>query len=210
MTATDLKPSARDNRRQAIVQIAREVFMAEGYAAASMSAIAARLGGSKGTLYNYFRSKEDLFTAFIGDECESEAVAAFAIDGDGRDVARTLQSLGLRVTTFLMSDKVVAIHRLVIAEAERFPELGRTLYQVGPKQRVANLALYFETAMAEGRLKRREGSQHAAEQFLALCRAGVRDRRLWNLAADPTPEEIRENVESAVGVFMAAYGPDGR
>ena len=48
---------ARDARRQAILDIARESFVTDGFAATSMSAIAVRLGGSKGTLYNYFRSK---------------------------------------------------------------------------------------------------------------------------------------------------------
>ena len=48
----------RDQRREAILQVAREVFFEYGYSAASMSTIAARLGGSKGTLYNYFKNKE--------------------------------------------------------------------------------------------------------------------------------------------------------
>ena len=48
------RAAARDSRRQAIMDVAREVFMAEGFAEASMSAIAAQVGGSKGTLYNYF------------------------------------------------------------------------------------------------------------------------------------------------------------
>ena len=55
----------RDQRREAILEVAREVFTEEGYAAASMSTIAARLGGSKGTLYNYFKSKEELFGAYV-------------------------------------------------------------------------------------------------------------------------------------------------
>jgi TetR/AcrR family transcriptional repressor of mexJK operon len=54
----------RDKRREAILDVARSVFSEEGYAATSMSSIAARLGGSKGTLYNYFKSKEELFGAY--------------------------------------------------------------------------------------------------------------------------------------------------
>ena len=56
---------ARDQRREAILNVAREVFFEQGYSAASMSTIAARLGGSKGTLYNYFKSKEELFEAQV-------------------------------------------------------------------------------------------------------------------------------------------------
>src|SRR5258708_8438615 len=66
-----------DARREAILDVAQQVFLKEGYAAASMSTIAARLGGSKGTLYNYFRSKEELFEAFIVDSCRVQADAIF-------------------------------------------------------------------------------------------------------------------------------------
>jgi AcrR family transcriptional regulator len=205
MTAPASNP-ARDARRQGILDVAREVFLAEGYAAASMSTIAARVGGSKGTLYNYFRSKEELFEAFIRNECAAEADAAFTIAPEETDVRRALMGLGERVATFLLSDLVVAIHRLVIAEAGRFPELGRALYAAGPKQRVARLGDYLKAQMDAGRLRRAD-HQRAAEQFIALCRAGLHEARLWNLAERPTPEDIRLNVEAAVSTFMAAYGP---
>ena len=52
-------------RRSAIMDCAEDIFLEEGFQAASMSAIAARLGGSKGTLYNYFESKEELYAAVI-------------------------------------------------------------------------------------------------------------------------------------------------
>ena len=203
---TDPAPkSARDTRRQCMLEIAREVFLAEGYAAASMSTIAAKLGGSKGTLYNYFRSKEELFEAFVRYECEAEADAAFALDPEETDVARALNGLGERVVAFVTSDKAVAIHRVVIAEAGRFPELGRAFWEQGPKLRVAKLAAYLQRAMADGRLRDAD-PQRAAEQFLALCRAGLHEQRLWNIHGKPSAEEIRSNVDAAVAGFMAMYG----
>src|SRR5262249_19293571 len=65
--------SRRDRRREAILDVAGVVFSEEGYEAASMSTIAARVGGSKGTLYNYFRSKAELFEAYIEDYCAQHA-----------------------------------------------------------------------------------------------------------------------------------------
>src|SRR5437763_16491787 len=58
-----------DRKRRQILDVAREVFLEEGFAAASMSTIAARLGGSKGTLYNYFKSKDELFAAYVERRC---------------------------------------------------------------------------------------------------------------------------------------------
>src|ERR1700761_2914102 len=84
---------APDDRRKAILAIAREIFLTEGYAAASMSAIAARLGGSKGTLYNYFPSKEGLFAEFMRDQCEAEAAIAHELVENAAGVDAALRSL---------------------------------------------------------------------------------------------------------------------
>jgi AcrR family transcriptional regulator len=83
----------RDARREAILDVAREVFMDEGYAAASMSTIAARLGGSKGTLYNYFKSKDELFTAYVRRHCAWQEDAMFSLLDDGEDHRGALMRL---------------------------------------------------------------------------------------------------------------------
>src|ERR1700746_2932734 len=105
MGVTAYRPS-KDERREAIIEVARQVFFEEGYAAASMSTIAARLGGSKGTLYNYFKSKEELFEAYIRDSCARIGGPVFELPeaGDGADIAeveRTLTELGERFLQFL-------------------------------------------------------------------------------------------------------------
>jgi len=194
---------APDDRRQAIVDIAREVFMTEGYADASMSAIAARVGGSKGTLYNYFPSKEALFVAFMRQECEVEAEIAHALDYPQDDLAKALNHLGCKLVRFVLSDKVLSVHRLVIAESQRFPELGRTFYDEGPRIGLMKLAEVFGRWMDEGRLRRADPF-HAAEQFGELCKAGLHQRRLWNVAV-PTDQAVEANVDRAVEIFLAFY-----
>lgn len=194
---------APDDRRQAILDIAREVFLTEGYADASMSTIAARLGGSKGTLYNYFPSKEALFVAFMRQECELEAEIAHALDHPDDDLGEALNHLGCRMVTFLLSDKLQAVHRLVVAEAQRFPELGRTFYAEGPRRGIMRLAEQFQRWMDAGRMRRADPAQ-AVEQFVDLCKSGVYQRRLWNVAV-PTDDDIAANVARATAVFLAYY-----
>src|SRR6201996_3357841 len=95
--------SRGDAKRRAILDVASEVFLAQGYAATSMSEIAARVGGSKGTLYNYFRSKEELFSAFIADVCQGPVVTYFdplRPIGEGRSVRESLVDLGLSLLEF--------------------------------------------------------------------------------------------------------------
>src|SRR6202790_3714523 len=84
----------RDSRREAILDVAAEVFMEVGYSAASMSIIAARVGGSKGTLYNYFKSKEELFEAYIARHCGWTHETMDALYSKAVDVRMALTELG--------------------------------------------------------------------------------------------------------------------
>ncbi|HUO21648.1 MAG TPA: TetR/AcrR family transcriptional regulator [Caulobacteraceae bacterium] len=196
----------RDERREGIVAIAREVFMEEGYGAASMSAIAARVGGSKGTLYNYFKSKAELFGAVIQDDCATSQAALFDLEAAGGDIEKILHLLGGRVLRLLLSDEVIAVHRIVVAECARFPELSQAHFEAGPRQSKERLRALFVKAMDEGKLRRADPAR-AAEHAIELILAGLYKRRLWNMGPMPTDADIDANVEAGVAVFMAAYGP---
>ena len=203
------KATARDTRRQAILAVAREVFMQDGYAAASMSAIAARAGGSKGTLYNYFPSKEELFCAVIQDECDLKQAALFDdLQGDGEDVAEVLRAVGRRYMSTVLSERTIAFTRAVIAESSRFPELGRVMNEAGPRRGRERLAVYVKQQMDTGRL-RRDDPDLAVEQFCDMCLGRFYRQRLMNVTGPPSEAEIAANVEGAVGVMLAAYGPSG-
>ncbi|MEA3003945.1 MAG: hypothetical protein QOH81_2733 [Sphingomonadales bacterium] len=195
---------ARD-RRSEILDVAAEIFLEQGYAAASMSAIAARLGGSKGTLYNYFTSKEELFRAHVERQCGLSAENIFAGHAGEEDLKALLTDLGTRYLTRLSSDELLRNLRTVIAEAGRNPEIGAIFFEAGPGRGRAKLAAIFERALAEGRLKASD-PRRAADQFLALCQASVYKRRLFNVAPPPTAEEVKDDVEAAVATFMAAFG----
>ena len=193
----------RDLKRDTILSIALEVFIEEGYAAASMSTIAARVGGSKGTLYNYFRSKAELFVAVIQNQCEIHQNQIF--DYADPDIRTFLTELGRRFVRMLLSDEVITLHRIVVAEATRFPEIGEALYEAGPKRGKLRLVAYLKQAMADGRLKPAD-PERAAEQCMEMALGGMYRRRLWNVGPPPTSDEIEAAIASAVDVFMAAYG----
>ncbi len=203
------RPSRGDLRRQAIVEIARDTFLQQGYAAASMSAIGARAGGSKATLYTYFPSKADLFAAVMADVCarnrlELSAEAQAGAEGGAVDVM--LRRVGRRYVRLMLSDELVILHRLVVAEAVRFPELGETLYAVGPRLGKAVLAEALAAQAGLG-LLRMDDPTRAAGQFFDLCLSGLYRRRLWNVAEPITEADMDDNVEAALRVFLAAYGP---
>jgi TetR/AcrR family transcriptional repressor of mexJK operon len=202
--------SRGDARRRAILDVASEVFLAQGYAATSMSEIAARLGGSKGTLYNYFRSKEELFSAFIADTCQRRAEAFFdplPPIGEGRSVRESLIELGLSLMTFLWSEQLVTLHRVIFAEVGRFPEIGRMFYEAGPRRGEIRFTEYFEAAMVAGHVP--VGDPTIAGQRLKdLVLSDVYLRMLWGVLEPLSPAELRAHVARSVDIFLRAFGPD--
>ena len=204
MNPTPLE-SSRNRRREAIVEVAREVFFEEGYAAASMSSIAARLGGSKGTLYNYFRSKEELFEAQVREGCARIADRVFDLKGDDRPIAQVLNELGEHYLEIIYSDWAVQTYRVVIAEAIRSPQLARIFYESGPALGLRRLEAYLEEARARGQVKIDDCNQ-AAGEFLGICRGHQHFVYVLNLEDRPSADQIKVYAQKAVSLFLKAYG----
>lgn len=199
------KDTIKDERRSAIVKIAREAFLADGYEATSMSSIAAQAGGSKATLYNHFASKDELFRAVVQDRCSQVAVLLEKGMQEGHDFRESLILAGSHFVSLILSDEFVATYRMVIAAAEKFPDAGQAFYDAGPRQSMARMALRFERAIADG-LLRPEDPSVLATTFLHLCKVEIHQRRLFNALPPPNREDVEANVKRAVTIFMAAYG----
>jgi len=203
------EPGRGDAKRRAILDVAHDVFLARGYAATSMSEIAAKVGGSKGTLYNYFRSKEELFVALMNDACVAQAAIYFdplPPIGDGKGVRESLIDLGVTLLQFLLNSDIVALHRLVVAEVDRFPELGRLFYETGPKRGEARFTEIFREAMAAGRLPPAD-PRMVGQRLKDLVMSDIYNRRLWGVLEGFGAAALRAHVEESVDVFLMAFGP---
>lgn len=196
----------RDDRRAAILEIARDEFLREGYSGASVSRIAALVGGSKATLYAYFPSKKDLFVASAEAECKRMIDQLFDMElGEG--VEESLAKFCRRFQATLLSDDSIAFYRLMVAEAVRFPELGAVTYDAGVRPGLARLAAYFERAMSDGVLRRAD-PMAAAELLLDLGTGQLHKLKLWNVLPLPPADAIEAAVQSMLAVFFATYGND--
>ena len=201
------RSSARDVRRLGILEVARGVFMEDGFATASMSTIAARVGGSKGTLYNYFPSKHELFAAVIQHECDLKQAAMFdSLEARGEDVEAVLREVGRRYTQLVLGEPSMLLTRMVVAESTRSPELGRVLYEAGPKRARLRMTIYVEDQIAAGRLRAADATR-MVEQYCDMCLAGLYRQRLMNVSGPPSEQTVCDNVEAALTVILTAYGP---
>ena len=195
----------RGDRREHILDVATTIFLSEGYASASMSTIAARLGGSKGTLYNYFKSKEDLFSAYVARNCELHREQVSDLlneEGSARVVLGNFARRYLRVVT---AEKTLQNWRVITAESQKSPEIGRLFYESGPKRGAELLAAYLDKAVARGEL-RIDDTIMAAHQFTSLIHGRILKARLLNYLPVPSDAEIDREVDAAMRVFFAAYG----
>lgn len=192
-------------RRAAILECAEQVFLEEGFQAASMSAIAAKVGGSKGTLYNYFPSKADLFLACVSRHCAGLQQRMSMLSAEGGDVRETLTRMGRHIVEVVSSDDVVRKFRMVVGEAERSPQIARAFYAAGPQAATGILAAYVEKAMQDGVLIQADPLR-TAHLFIGLCHNSLSKARLCNVAPEPDAATIERDVVEAVRVFLAAYG----
>ncbi|MDP4005040.1 TetR/AcrR family transcriptional regulator [Methylobacterium sp. NEAU K] len=194
-----------DKRRQ-ILEGARTVFLSAGFDGASMGEIARAAGVSKGTLYVYFDSKEDLFEALIILEKSGLAEALFALDADDPDVPAVLTRLGASFLAEMCRPEHVSVVRMVIGACEKFPRFGHAFYEAGPACGVGRLSGYLDAQVRAGRLRITD-AELAARHFLHLCQAGQMTRLLFAAGDAPSEADIRYQVDGAVRVFLAGYGP---
>lgn len=198
------KPKTADERRQAFVDAARQAFFSSGYGGTSMSAISAKVGGSKTTLWTYFPSKQELFAAVVDDLVERYGRALeVELDPNG-DVHAELCRFGIALLQTLHSEPIVDMHRLLFAEAGRFPELAAMMYARGPARGKARLQRFFEEAMRRGKLRQGD-SVAASELFPAMLQTGSAQKHLLGLIGRPSDADLAYEAGQAVDTFLRGW-----
>jgi len=191
-------------KREAILEVASQVFQELGYERASMDEIAARVGGSKVTLYGYFASKQQLFLEVARHMGERHLGPAFdeLIPGSD-DPVNVLRRFGEKFLAFICTPEAVGTYRMVLAQPVQ-TGIARGFFELGPKRGQALVAAYLQSEMEAGRLQRGDASV-AAAHLMALIEAEAHQPVLMGAMAPPTRQRIRQMVERAMTVFVAAY-----
>lgn len=189
-----------------VLEGARVVFRAGGYEGASVDAIARAAGVSKATLYSYFPDKRLLFIEVARSECDLQIEEADAVLSDHRGPREVLTVAADRMLAFFLSELGRSIFRMFVAESGRFPELGRALYETGPKRFRDRMVTYLRRAVAEDELAI-DDLELAADQFAELCKASLFHEVMFGVRERVTQAERQRVVEGAVDTFLARYAP---
>lgn len=193
-----------DKKRQAILDVAEELFRTKGFDNTSMAEINARVGGSKSTLYNYFSSKDELFVEchMLADHYLKDVLSSLY---DQPDLRKALQILAERSIRIMCLPKTLASRRLIIFQAER-SGVGRIFFEK-VKTLESELADYLSAAMDRGKLLQSD-PWLATQHLVGLIQSGLPEQCL--LAACPAPPEesaIQADAERAITTFLRAYAP---
>lgn len=193
-------------KAESILAAAKECFLARGFGAVSMDAIARQACVSKATVYAHFASKEELFGAVIERECERRFAGFSAQELDPGDVAASLFVLGRRFLDLILSPDAIALHRIILGEVTRFPLLGAVFWRAGPERNLAQIAAFMRRAAAAGTLALVD-TRLAAEQFVGMVRGETQLRHLLQLDPAIDDRDIDAAVEAAVATFLRAFQP---
>jgi TetR/AcrR family transcriptional repressor of mexJK operon len=204
MENIDRKEGPLASKAEGILAAAKRSFLAAGFGAVSMDAIAREAGVSKATVYAHFAGKEELFGAVVGRECEGYLARFSPGELDPSDVRGSLTVLGRRYLELILSPDGIALHRIILGEVARFPMLGEVFWHAGPERQRLQIEAFLKRATASGSLAFAE-TRLAAEQFVSLVRGEIQLRHLLRLEADADGPGIDAAVEEAVATFMRAF-----
>lgn len=186
--------------------MAETVFLAQGFADTTMRDVAARAGASTETLYRHFGSKEDLFAEVVTNRARClEILHSNEIDNPIA-IGDVLRKLGNNLLTMMTSPEVTSLLRIVIAESDRDPEIGRIFLALGPEHTRQKLTEFLELARAKGDFFGDDAAL-AATIFLGAVTSHTHTMRLVLRDAPlMTAVEIETRVNEVVAMFMAHYG----
>ncbi|MEA2736949.1 MAG: hypothetical protein QOH05_256 [Acetobacteraceae bacterium] len=159
-----------------ILEAATAAFLANGYAATTIEAIARACGVAKRTIYARWSGKPALFRAVL-ERLMARWLSAAGTWAEADNLEAALNEAAVRILAVALSPEAIALNRLLIAESGRFPELVLMMRQAGAGEGTARIAAVLDRAVAAGTLPGQD-TVFAAEQFLHLVLAGPQRREL--------------------------------
>jgi AcrR family transcriptional regulator len=196
-----------DAQRDAVLRAAGEVFREEGYERASMSRVAKRLGGSKGTLYSYFSSKEELFAAAMLASVREVAFSAFHVletADTNTAIADVLTEFGAAYIRFVLGEEVLELTRLAIAEG-RTSAWGPRLYEQSVQAGWQMVIGFLQNRLHADQLPA-GGVEEVAVQYRGLLVGDILVKRLRGVIGGLSDADARQIARSAASVILRCYG----
>jgi TetR/AcrR family transcriptional repressor of mexJK operon len=199
--------SARKERD--IIHAATVAFVSQGYDGTSMEEIATKAGVSKQTVYKHFVDKETLFGEVIRASAAQatdafDTVAALLTEAEFRTGG--LRKVARRFMTTLMDEDRLKLRRLIIANADRMPQLGRDWYEKGFERMLTSMATCFQQLTGQ-QLLRTPDPYLAASHFFGMLLWIPMNEAMFTGNKNPRSQaELERHADATVDAFLVAYG----
>jgi TetR/AcrR family transcriptional repressor of mexJK operon len=199
--------SARKDRE--ILRAAKAAFISKGYDGTSMEEIATNATVSKQTVYKHFTDKESLFTAVVQSTAAQtndviDLVATLL--SDARFMEGGLKQLARRLITMLMDEELLKLRRLIIANADRMPQLGQDWYEKGFERMQASMASCFQKLTTRHILQVSDPYLAASHFFGMLLWIPMNEAMFTGNRNPRSQADLERHADASVEVFLAAYG----
>lgn len=192
----------RLSKEQRILDAALKVFSDTGYSGASMDAIAQCAGVSKPTLYQYFGGKQQLFCAMLQPQRE-DVLKVFCEPAESCMVAQ-LHAFAWKYAQLVLRPDLLSLARLVIGEAQRFPEIGPAYQAAGPDKLLKGMMDYLQRQERCGRLSF-DDAELAAQDLWGLVLSAPRNQALHMPDNIPDRAMLTRYIDNGLRVFLKAY-----
>lgn len=202
MTELPRRALNRIAKEKRILDAALSVFANYGYSGASMDDVAAKAGLSKPTLYTYFPSKDALFTAILRQE--RDQVLDLFEHPTAQGMVAELHGFAWAYADTVMRPEFLSLARLIIGEAQRFPEIGRAYQASGPDRILAGMIAYLLDQRDQNRLSF-DDAELAAEDLWGLILSAPRNQALHVPDYRPSRAELGRYIMNGLRVFLRAY-----
>ncbi|MDD7971000.1 TetR/AcrR family transcriptional regulator [Roseinatronobacter alkalisoli] len=195
--------------RQKILTAAEDVFLSAGFLGASMDQVAEQAGVSKQTVYAHFKSKQALFIDVVVSMSGGAAQELQVSSGaplDDRPVREFLLDAATEQMNVVLTPRLMQLRRMVIGEVERFPELGKALFENGPQRAITRLARACAHYTALGQLQTPDPAEAASFFNWIVMGAPTSAAMLLGDAGLPDHQARQRHAIESVRIFLCAYG----
>jgi len=189
-----------------IIEAASKLFLSNGFGSVSMDAIAKHANVSKPTLYSHFQDKETLFSEVMNAMCQDAGATQMVetLEDENSSPENVLKTIGRTKLDLVLNWQGLSLARIVFAETQRFPSLGETFWETGPKHYYDALETYLTKLDAEGILKVPYPAK-AAMNFDGMLMWTFIFPLLVGVIAMPTEREIHDHVDGVVADFLRIH-----
>ncbi|MGH8042849.1 MAG: TetR/AcrR family transcriptional regulator [Rudaea sp.] len=191
-------------KRAAILNAAKRLFVERGYNATSMDAVAAGARVSKLTVYSHFGDKNALFAQAVSCKCEEQLPTQIFLADRKGPLRGQLRHIARAFFALVTSDEALAVHRTVVANVRKSPQLGQLFWDAGPARVQGAFEAFLRAEVDAGKLAIAD-TPRAATQFFCLLKGEAHARMQLGCCAALKQHEIDAHIEATVDLFVRAY-----